>query len=143
MINAFLLKENQNFTAKQSFKADKYIQKHWTKFCSFVDEGLKNKQFSGVRIKLNHYYDEQRRRNDKVKEELLSLSEDERTLINQIKKYDDITRFSKVSSYLMKTYNVNLPANGEGVSRNIKILPKIQFIISNGWKDEIILHLKN
>lgn len=145
-INAFLQSEGITaFTARQSYKADAYINKNWGKFHSFIDRSIKSGTISGQRVRLNYNYEIEEQREQQRRDEFATLSPEQNQFYSVIKKYDDVTRLSKVASYIKKTYGVDLPKNSDGdhATRALKMLPKIQFIIDNGWMSEVIDHLKN
>lgn len=141
-INQFLQSEGiTEFTPKNHLKVNNYIQKHWTKFASFVDAGIKSGKLQGKAVKLNYYYDEQRERNEIVKKERDLLTKEENDLYNLMRKYDSGVSFSRTASFFAKK-GFNLPKNSDAISKAARSQPKLAFILNSEYYDEYINILK-
>ena len=143
VIDAFLKKQGViNFTSKNHHRVNSYIDNNWLKFATFVDKGLKDGTLSGKPIKLNTYFDEQRKRQDAINAEFKSFSKEELTLINFLRKNDDFSNLSKTNSFFNKK-GIYLPKGQEGFSKAMCHLPKIQFILQHELYEEFIESLKS
>ena len=141
-IGKFLESQKVDFSHRNHRKVNKYISENWNRFATFVDKGLKSGELKGKDIKLNHYYDERKERKEMVNREYDNISDEVKDFFKVIKKHDDPMRLSKCSSFLGKK-GYNLPRNDEGVSLIKRVLPKLEYMIDSGYKDEIIEHIKN
>jgi hypothetical protein len=136
-INAFLKSENvSEFTAKNHNRVNIYIEKHWNKFASFVDRGIKNGDLKGKPVKLNHHFDEQRERNERIKKEFqdVNLNSEQQRIINEIKK-DGVGKFQ---SAMMKEGINPVGKDYAFESKTLQWLPLVNQIIENN-----ILTFKN
>ncbi len=140
-INQFLQSEGiTEFTAKNHIRVNNYIEKHWTKFASFVDSGIKSGKLKGKAVKLNHYFDEQREWKEKAKAERNLLTDEENKLYNIIRRFDD--SWGKVTSFFAKR-GINLPKNNEGITKAVKTQPKLITILNSEYYEEFLEHVKN
>ena len=132
-INSFLkANEVTDFTAKNHNRVNGYIEKNWTKFASFVDNGIKNGTLSGQRIKLNSYYQEQKERVNIVKGEFinLELTNEQKLIINHIK----VNGVSKIQSFLQKQGINPLPKDYSFTSKQLQWMPLVNQAIQNNFK---------
>jgi hypothetical protein len=136
-INAFLQsKEITDFTAKNHFKVNGYINANFEAFATFVDQSIKNGTLTGKAVKLNTSWEIQRQRSAAIGAEFHDCNADEIALYNDICKYDDCIHLSKTQSFFNKR-GVLLPGNNhEAISRIGKLLPKLQFIINHSLFEE-------
>ena len=141
-INAFLQSEGiSDFTAINHNKVNDYIGKNWVNFATFIDKELKSGVIQGKAIKLNTKFDEIEERQKLIDKEFLLFTKEEKQLINFIRKYDNLSHLSKTSSFFNNKF-LQLPRNGIGISRAMKLLPKIQFILNSQYYNEYISFLK-
>jgi hypothetical protein len=129
-INSFLISEGiTNFSAKNHNRVNSYIETNWTKFASFVDKELKNGNLKGRAIKLNTYFDEQRERKEKVKDEYnsIELSIQQQQLLFRIRKEG----IGFIQSFLMKNGIKPLPKDSSFTSKVLSWLPLVNQAIEN------------
>lgn len=130
-INAFLKSEGiSGFTAKHHNRVNNYIEKHWIKFSSFVDKGIKDGILQGKSVKLNTYFDEQREYKNAVKAELknANLTAEQQKMLNEIKQ----NGVGKIQSIMMKSGINPVGKNLECKSKNLQWLPVVNQAIENG-----------
>jgi|CXWL01.1.fsa_nt_gi hypothetical protein len=134
-INAFLTSEGvREFTAKHHNRVNSYIEKHWTKFSSFVDKGIKDGTLQGKAVKLNTYFDEVREYSAAVKKELeeVKLSVEQQNVLDEIKK----SGIGKLQSIMMKEGINPVGKNYNYKSKSLQWLPIVNQVIENGIKIE-------
>lgn len=141
-INAFLQsKEITDFTAKNHFKVNGYINANFEAFATFVDQSIKNGTLKGKAVKLNTYWEAQRERSAMVGAEFHNCNKHEIALYNTIGKFDGLIHLSKTQSFFNKR-GILLPGNNsEAISRIGKLLPKLQFIINHELFEEYQNHI--
>ena len=130
-INAFLKAEGvTEFTAKHHNRVNSYIEKHWTKFSSFVDRGIKDGTLQGKAVKLNTYFDEQREYRDTVKAEFenANLTTEQQKILDEIKK----NGVGKLQSAMMKAGINPVGKNYECKAKTLQWLPVVNQAIENG-----------
>ena len=130
-INAFLKSEGvTEFTAKHHNRVNSYIEKHWTKFASFVDRGIKDGTLQGKAVKLNTYYDEQNEYRNIVKNEYkeAKLTAEQQKILDKIRKNGG----GKLQSAMMKAGINPVRKNYEYKSKTLQWLPVVNQAIENG-----------
>jgi flagellar motility protein MotE (MotC chaperone) len=130
-INAFLKAEDiTEFTAKHHNRVNSYIEKHWTKFSSFVDRGIKDGTLQGKAVKLNTYFDEQREYRSAVKSEFenANLTAEQQKILNEIKQ----NGVGKLQSVMMKAGVNPVGKNYECKAKILQWLPVVNQAIENG-----------
>ena len=147
-INAFLQhKDITSFTAKQQHKASNYIQQHWNEFHSFIDLSIKNGSIKGQAIKLNHHYDEERDRKDKMKEEYESIDTYVQSIMNQVHAHEkalgaNIAQLSNTVAFC-HLHSIKLGPGQDAISRKKKQEPKFLKLIETGKEHKLIEFLLN
>lgn len=135
-INQFLQSEEiKNFTAKNHFQANNYIQQNWTKFSTFIDSSIKSGKIAGKAVKLNHYYDEERVRKETIKSEFekANLSWEERLLLNYIKENGP----GKIQLFLQRCNVTGLGKDTSYISKKLQWLPLVKKAIEAGYSIQI------
>lgn len=130
-INAFLKSDNiTEFTSKNHNRVNNYIQNNWTRFCSFVDMGIKEGTLQGKAIKLNTYFDKERERKKAVKIEFsnANLTDQQKKILKEIKK----NGVGILHSKMMKSGIKPVSKNYECVSKTLQWLPIVNQAIENG-----------
>lgn len=130
-INAFLESNGvTTFQAKHHNRVNDYLEKHWVKFASFVDRGIKDGTLKGKAIKLNTFYDE--------REEYFALVKNEFKEVNltaeQQKILDNIRRngIGALQSAMMKMGVQPYKKDYKYKSKILQWLPVVNQAIENG-----------
>jgi hypothetical protein len=142
-INGFLIESGvTEFTAKHHNRVNAYIQANWTRFCSWVDKGLREGTLNGKSVKLNTYYDEIKERQAEIFEEYrsLNLSKEQEELLNIV--FED--NFQSAQSFLSKIKNTIIEKKNQTYTSNkLRFLPIVNQIIDNDWFEEFIIYNSN
>ena len=129
-INAFLKSEGCTFEAKHHNRVNNYIEKHWTKFASFVDSGIKNGTLQGKAVKLNTYFDEAREYHNLVANEFkgVNLTTEQQKMLDHIRR----NGIGKLQSAMMKMGIHPEKKNYEYKSKILQWLPVVNQALDNG-----------
>jgi len=128
-INAFLKSEGCDFTAKNHNRVNNYLQSNWNKWATFVDKGLKDGTLSGTSKKLNHYFDEEKERRERVNKEFkeIDLTPEQMKVFDFMKEHG----VGKIQSILMKSGFSAPGKNYEYESRKLQWLPLVNKVIES------------
>ena len=138
VINGFLESENVlAFDFGNKRMVNEYIQKHFTKFASFCDKGIKNGDFKGLDVKLNSYYDERKEYRERVKKEYesMNLSKLQKDILKYISKNFNNAGF--LQSFLNKKGIIKTGGkNLEYFSKTLQWIDVVNLAIENGFGEE-------
>lgn len=138
VINHFLIWENVlDFDFSNKRIVNEYIQKHFTKFASFCDRGIKNGVFKGIDVKLNSYYKERREYRERVRKEYeqMNLTELQKDILKYISKNFNNAGF--LQSFLHKKGIVKTGGkNLEYFSKTLQWIDVVNLAIENGFGEE-------
>lgn len=129
-INAFLKSENCDFEAKHHNRVNTYIEKHWVRFASFVDKGIKDGTLQGRAVKLNTYFDEAREYRKVVMNEFkeVNLTPEQQKMLDHIRR----NGIGKLHSVMAKAGIQPVKKNYDFKSKNLQWLPVINQALENG-----------
>lgn len=140
-IRMFLTSQNAtHINPKKGEQTSYYVNSNWNKFATFIDQKIKSGELKGTPVKLNHSFDEERRRNEIIKAEFASvdLSKDELKLIKL-----DMWDWSPIHSIINKAGYQLPPKDTSYTSKKLQNMPLIQLIKDEGLMGKCIEAIEN